>query len=149
MNRSTGRRFTVVLAVVALAACTLSCATIELLGLKRVSLQEQLQGKWTARAVDQDVDIPTMTIHGNKIHIETSTGDYFDGTLKINEDVSPAQMDLTVTDSSMAEAVDITAEGIVKVEGKKMNWCLQLDSSYGRPTAFDTGQGMLIVGEKK
>ncbi|KPL08832.1 hypothetical protein AMJ85_07735 [candidate division BRC1 bacterium SM23_51] len=136
--------FAVVSATAVLAVWTLGCAMLGITP-KRVSLQDQLQGKWAARLVDGDVDITAMSIEGDKISIDTSSGDYFKGTLKLNEQESPAHMDLTLTDSSMANLVGETGEGIVKVEGSKVTWCL----GEVRPMAFDTSEGLLIVGEKK
>ena len=116
---------------------------------KRLSLQEQLQGRWVLDPEANEFGIQTIVIEGDNLDARTSMGDYFKGTLKVNETVLPAQVDITVTDSSMADAVDQTAPGIVKVEGKKMTLCIDPASGYGRPTAFDSNQGMLLVGEKK
>ncbi|KPL08831.1 hypothetical protein AMJ85_07730 [candidate division BRC1 bacterium SM23_51] len=149
MRRRERSRFAFVVAAVALAACTTGCAMWGLSAAKHVSLQDQLQGQWVFNPEANEFGIQTIAIEGDKLDTRTSMGDYFKGTIKVNETVSPAQVDILVTDSSMADAVDQTALGIVKIEGGKVTLCLDPASGYGRPTAFDSNQGMLMVGEKK
>jgi uncharacterized protein (TIGR03067 family) len=76
-------------------------------------------------------------------------GEYFKCTFVLDESESPAQVDITVADSSMVDAVGEMAPGIVQLTGRTVLLCIDPASGYGRPKEFDTSQGMLLIGEKQ
>jgi uncharacterized protein (TIGR03067 family) len=146
MNRRVGRYLGAVLAA-ALAACTLGCAMTFVA--KRATLHDRLQGKWTFDPKGNEFGIQTITITGNELDARTSQGDYFKCTFVLNDTVSPAQVDIKVTASSMVDAVGEMAPAIVKMEDGTATFCIDPASGYGRPREFDSRQGMLLVGQKQ
>jgi uncharacterized protein (TIGR03067 family) len=115
----------------------------------QTNLLDQLQGKWSGHGAESDADNWEWTIAGDKIEARTSGGDTYKGTLKINDRTSPAQVDVKLTDCSDSSLNDETVQGIIKVEGRKMTFCLSEPGRGPRPTAFDSSESMVLVATKK
>ncbi len=110
------------------------------------NLLEQIQGRWVG---ENDSSQWEITITGQTVSAKTSDGDFYKGTLTINDRVSPAQMDLKFTNASDSSLVGQVVLGIVKVEGGKITFCVARPEDAIRPKTFDRAEGLVIVGEKK
>lgn len=156
MGGRTRSRFAAVLATAMLAAWAVACinVTVHREGTSkpatavRASLLGQIQGQWVGHVADNESDVWRMAIEGKRVNVRTSAGEYYKGTLKINDRVSPAQVDVNLTDCSDASLNGEIVPGIVKVEGKKVTFCVS-EPGYARPSVFDANEGMLIVSEKR
>lgn len=115
----------------------------------RRSLLDQIQGKWVAQSPQDESERLEWTVEGNKINAQTSGGQVYKGTLKINEQVSPIQVDIQFTDCSDTSLNGQTMQGILKLEGTKTTFCLGEPGDSARPARFDRSEGLLIAGEKK
>jgi len=112
------------------------------------SFAERIQGKWVGHPPDDPSQTIEWTIAGDKLIAKGESGDTYKGTIKINEAVSPVQIDLHLTDCADPSLNGETVLGIAKLENDKLTFCLG-DPSYGnRPKKFDPYEGMMITGER-
>jgi len=158
------RCLTGVLAVAALATWMLACATgrepEEATRLRpqaaataptaRPSLLDQVQGKWVGGIAQNEAERWEWTIQGDKLASKTGAGDYYNGTVKFDEQASPIRVDIKLTDCSDSNLNGAVVQGIAKLEGNKLTFCVKSpDDGIGYPTTFDGSQGMVIVGQKQ
>jgi len=115
----------------------------------RTALLDQLQGRWVAQSAGDQSEGLEWTVAGSTISAQTSGGQSYKGALKINDRVSPVQVDIQFSDCSDTSLNGQTMQGILKLEGKKVTFCFSDPGQGTRPTALDRSEGMLIVGEKK
>ncbi|MCX8037293.1 MAG: TIGR03067 domain-containing protein [Candidatus Sumerlaeia bacterium] len=109
-------------------------------------LLKQIQGHWVG---ENDSTQWEITVTGQTVSAKTSDGDFYKGTLTINDRVSPAEMDLKFSEASDSSLVGQVILGIVKVEGGKITFCVARPDDAVRPKSFDRAEGLVIVGEKK
>jgi uncharacterized protein (TIGR03067 family) len=115
----------------------------------RSVLLNQLQGKWVGHPAQNESDRWQWVIAGDRIEAKTSEGEYYKGMIRLNDQTSPIRMDVNLTDCKDTTLNGQIVQGIVKLEGKKVTFCITEPGGGAYPTAFDSSQGMLIVGEKE
>lgn len=90
-----------------------------------------LEGHWKA---DKDVAlVKYMKFTRNKYEVNIG-GEVYKGTLKLNADKTPQQIDLTVTDGPKYKGK--TALGIVKIRDGVLTWCSSQPGAKRRPSRF-------------
>lgn len=116
---------------------------------RAVSLAQQLEGSWVGHPVDSD-EKWEWTIKNGKIEAQTAFGDYYKGTVeRVDDSVTPARVQIKLTDCSDTSLEGETVLGIVKLEGRKVTFCFGDPAYGGYPSAFDSGEALLLVGEKR
>jgi len=115
----------------------------------RAKILDQVQGKWAGRGGGDDSGRWEWTIKGDTIAATTSNGDSYKGTLKFNEQASPTQVDVKLTDCSDPNLNNQTVLGIIRLEDRKLTLCVARPDDAARPTTFDESQGLLLVVEKQ
>jgi len=106
-----------------------------------------LDGRWTGFDVGQPDAQCTLTIKGNHVDYRgASPTDWLRGTIALNEQAQPAQMDLTIEESGASSDVGTTALMIYELRGDE----LRVAASKGeRPTNLEGGERVRVFAFKR
>ena len=117
--------------------------------------QEKLQGKWEwvsqvndgRKANPEDAKERPLRIKGEKLFMLFKGEEHEMGTMKLNPEKNPAQIDVTFTDGPRKGQ---TAKGIYKLDGDTLSICV---GEKDRPTAFESkagsGNGLWVLKRAK
>ena len=98
----------------------------------------KLQGKWVS---SEDGEKVYLTISGNDFEIiSTNSREFISGTLKINIEPDPKEIDLTCETSHSQESVGKTGLGLYKMEDNKLFLVTSSRMGERRPEKFKVGQ---------
>ena len=161
-SREEASHWATVFAIAALVVGALACATAKgpqaVVKSKQASLVpapkpqsallNQLQGQWVGHPEANESERWEWTIKRDIVDAKTSDGDFYKGTIRLDDQARPIRMDVKLTDSSDPNLKGQTARGIVRFEGNKVMMCFnRTEGDY--PSAFDSSQGLVLTGEKK
>jgi uncharacterized protein (TIGR03067 family) len=108
-----------------------------------------LNGRWTGYDVVQPNAKCTLAINGHQAEYRgTQPGDWLRGSLVLNEQAQPRQMDLSIKEAGDANLNDVgtTAMVIYELRGDELTVAV---SSQERPTNFAGGQSIHVFSFRR
>ncbi len=98
--------------------------------------QKLLQGDWAGSASGLGEVI--MAVSGDKFDLEEINSDFwYKGKFKLNEQVTPKQIDFLIKDCSIKEYKGITARAIYEIKNDKFKFASYNPGDTVRPAGFD------------
>jgi uncharacterized protein (TIGR03067 family) len=108
----------------------------------------ELDGTWVGTA--DGYGEWTFKISGGKVEVKSSDGDFYAGTVKLNQKTNPKQTDIKINKCSIPEYEGETSLGIYKLEGNKLTLVASEPGSMSRPYYLESGgQAMLFSLTRK
>jgi len=100
----------------------------------------ELQGKWVGYEVDGRAGDWTFVISENRVDVNGPDEEWYKGTLSLDNQTTPMQANLVITDCSEPDGVGKTALGIYKLEANTLKLAASVPGETTRPGSFETGE---------
>jgi len=102
-----------------------------------------LQGLWSGSA--PGLGEFKMTISGSKYDLKEINSEFwYKGTFKLNEEVTPKQIDFRIKDSSIKQIVGATAAAIYEIETDNFKFASYNPGDSTRPAGFDIPNDFIV-----
>ena len=112
------------------------------------SSETEMQGIWIGYELEGGNDEWTYDVNEDVLDISASISqEWYKGTISLNTNAVPKQIDYFITDSYFNEAIDETALGIYKIEGDTLTFAANAPGNPERPTSYlaENGARVYIV----
>ena len=86
----------------------------------------------------------TFTISEGKVEVKGPDSEYYSGTVKVNTNTNPKQVDFKINKCSLPEYVNETSLGIFKLDGNKLTLVAAEPGSMMRPYSLESGGDAMI-----
>ena len=119
--------------------------------------KEKLQGTWNAVSSEsggkeqKEATEHSLVFEGDKFSVKKGDKVMVKGTFKVDASKKPKEIDMEIADGP-DDVKGKTAQGIYKLEGDELSWCVDEPGSGNRPKEFATKEGtktMLVKLKKK
>jgi uncharacterized protein (TIGR03067 family) len=104
----------------------------------------ELEGTWVGTDAGGYGDEWTFVISSGKVEVKGPESAFYSGTLKLNTEMSPKQVDFKIDRCSLPEYVGETSLGIYKLEANKLTLATSEPGSISRPAFFDSTGGIML-----
>jgi uncharacterized protein (TIGR03067 family) len=104
----------------------------------------ELEGTWVGTDAGGYGDEWTFVISKEKVEVKGPESAFYSGTLKLNTEMNPKQVDFKIDTCSLPEYVGETSLGIYKLDGNKLTMATTEPGSINRPVLFDSTGGVML-----
>jgi uncharacterized protein (TIGR03067 family) len=105
----------------------------------------EMQGTWLGYELEAGNDEWTYDVNEDILDISASISqEWYKGTITLNTNTIPKQIDYFVTDSIFDEAIGETALGIYKIEGDTLTFAARVPGDSERPQNYIPGNGTRV-----
>lgn len=100
----------------------------------QASDEKKIQGNWSGSKDDAKLDV---SIEGNRISFNSSTGEWYKGTYSIDSTTVPKQITVTIEDCPFEEFKGQVSLGIYILDGDRLSISACRPGDPTQPTGFD------------
>ena len=108
----------------------------------------ELEGNWNGYVVNLSSGW-TLIMSGSVCSVTDGNDEWYMGTVSINTQTNPKQIDVVITASAYSPYIGTTALGIYKIENNTLTFAAYEPGTTSRPTSFNDSYARVFILTKQ